>query len=114
MAVWVRFVDELQLGASRDRPSHYGAEDAPGRQRRAGQGPTANRTKECFACGGPEVARPTFAARPKPLHSLCRFLPYSRLCERLEEARNVIRYLRPEFLDEIAELYEPEAEVEAS
>jgi hypothetical protein len=59
-----------------------------------------------------EVARPTFAARARPLHSLCRFLPYSRLCERLEEARNVIRFLRPEFLDEIAELYEPEGEVE--
>jgi hypothetical protein len=58
-----------------------------------------------------EVARPTFAARQKPLHSLCRFLPYSRLCLRLEEAKNVIKYLKPEFLD--AELYEPEAEVEA-
>jgi hypothetical protein len=59
-----------------------------------------------------EVARPTFAARARPLHSLCRFLPYSRLCDRLEEAKNVVRYLRPEFLDEIAELYEPEAEVD--
>jgi hypothetical protein len=39
-------------------------------------------------------------------------LPYSRLCDRLEEARNVIRFLRPEFLDEIAELYEPEGQVE--
>lgn len=60
-----------------------------------------------------EVARPTFAARARPLHSLCRFLPYSQLCARLEEARNVIRFLRPEFLDEIAELYEPEAQVES-
>ena len=59
-----------------------------------------------------EVARPTFAARARPLHKLCRFLPYSRLCERLEEARNVIRFLRPAFLDEIAELYDPEGEVE--
>jgi hypothetical protein len=60
-----------------------------------------------------EVARPTFAARSRPLHSLCRFLPYSRLCDRLDEAKNVIRYLRPEFLDEIAELYDPEGEVDA-
>lgn len=59
-----------------------------------------------------EVARPTFAARTRPLHSLCRFLPYSRLCERLDEARNVVRYLKPEFLDEIAELYQPEGEVD--
>ncbi len=59
-----------------------------------------------------EVARPTFAARARPLHSLCRFLPYSKLCERLEEAKNVIRFLRPEFLDEIAELYDPEREAD--
>ena len=59
-----------------------------------------------------EVARPTFAARPKPLHSLCRFLPYSRLCTRLEEAKSVIRHLKPDFLDDFAELYEPEAEIE--
>jgi hypothetical protein len=58
-----------------------------------------------------EVARPTFASRKKPLHSLCRFLPYSKLCARLEEAKNVIKYLRPEFLDEIADLYDPATEV---
>jgi hypothetical protein len=59
-----------------------------------------------------EVARPIFAARPKPLHSLCRFLPYSRLCTRLEEAKSVIRHLKPDFLDDFAELYEPEAEID--
>ncbi len=59
-----------------------------------------------------EVARPTFAARQRPLYSLCRFLPYSKLCSRLEEAKNVIRYLKPEFLDEIADLYNPEDEVD--
>jgi hypothetical protein len=30
-----------------------------------------------------EVARATFASRKKPLHTLCRFLPYSKLCTRL-------------------------------
>lgn len=59
-----------------------------------------------------EVARPTFASRPKPLHSVCGFLPYSRLCDRLDEARNVIRFLRPEFIDEIAEFYDPAEEVD--
>lgn len=59
-----------------------------------------------------EVARPTFAARQKPLHCLCRFLPYSRLCNRLKEAKNVVAYLKPEFLDEIAQLYSPEDEVD--
>ena len=60
-----------------------------------------------------EVARPTFAGRPKPLHSLCRFLPYSGLCNRLDEARNVVRFLRPEFLDDLAEKYDPADEVDA-
>jgi hypothetical protein len=59
-----------------------------------------------------EVARPTFASRPKPLHSLCGFLPYSKLCERLKEAKNVVRFLKPEFIDEIAEFYDPADEVD--
>lgn len=54
-----------------------------------------------------EVSRPTFASSNKPLHTLCSFLPYSMLCERLEEVKNVIPYLRPEFIDEIAESYDP-------
>jgi hypothetical protein len=58
-----------------------------------------------------EVARPTFAARQRPLHSLCRFLPYSKLCTRLEEAKNVLSFLKPEFLDDIAQLYDPEEAV---
>jgi hypothetical protein len=60
-----------------------------------------------------EVARATFASRKKPLHTMCRFLPYSKLCARLEEAKNFMRYLRPEFLDEIADLYDPAAEIDA-
>jgi hypothetical protein len=60
-----------------------------------------------------EVARATFASRKKPLHTMCRFLPYSKLCARLEEAKNVLRYLRPELLDEIAALYDPAAEIDA-
>jgi hypothetical protein len=59
-----------------------------------------------------EVARPTFASRPKPLHSLYGFLPYSKLCERLTEAKNVIRFLKPEFIDEIADFYDPADEVD--
>jgi hypothetical protein len=59
-----------------------------------------------------EVARPTFASRPKPLHSVCGFLPYSKLCERLKEARNVIRFLKPEFIDEIADFYDPADDVD--
>jgi hypothetical protein len=57
-----------------------------------------------------EIARPTFASRQTPLHTICRFLPYSKLCARLEAARDVVRYLKPEFLDDIAILYDPVSE----
>jgi hypothetical protein len=60
-----------------------------------------------------EIARPTFSTRKTPLHSLCRFLPYSALCKQLEEARNLVQFLRPEFLDEIAEGYDPADELDA-
>jgi len=59
-----------------------------------------------------QVARPTFAGHQKPLHMLCRFLPYSRLCSRLEEAKSVIKYLKPDFVDDFAELYDPESEID--
>ena len=60
-----------------------------------------------------EVPRPTFASRAKPLHSVCGFLPYSKLCERLEEVKNVISHLKPDFLDDIAESYDPAEEFDA-
>lgn len=59
-----------------------------------------------------EVARPTFASRTKPLHKVCGFLPYSRLCQRLEEGRNLIRFLKPEFIDEVADFYDPADDVD--
>jgi len=61
-----------------------------------------------FTC---EIARPTFASRPRPLHTLCRFLPYSLLCRRLEQAEKLVPFLRPEFLDDISELYDPSEEI---
>jgi|SRR5579872_367366 len=68
---------------------------------------------ERFAKFKREVPRPTFASRSRPLHTLCRFLPYSKLCGRLEGARDVLKYLKPEFLDDIAELYDPADDVDA-
>jgi len=60
-----------------------------------------------------EIPRPTFATRNKPLHTVCGFLPYSRLCERLEQVKNVVTYLKPEFIDEIVEVYDPAEEYDA-
>jgi predicted RNA-binding protein len=57
-----------------------------------------------------EVPRPTFASRPKPLHKVCRFLPYSELCQRLEKAKDFLCHLKPDFIDDIAVLYDPAEE----
>jgi hypothetical protein len=58
-----------------------------------------------------EIARPTFALKRKPLHRLCRFIPYTSLLVRLEEAKNLVHHLKPEFLDDIADSYDPAVEV---
>ena len=55
-----------------------------------------------------EVARPTFSAIRIPLHTVCHFLPYGKLVEKLDAAAGFIKHLRPEFLDDIAEGYDPE------
>ncbi|MGB2986153.1 MAG: EVE domain-containing protein [Phycisphaerae bacterium] len=60
-----------------------------------------------------EVPRPTFASRRKPLHSICGFLSYSKLCQRLEEVKNVFSYLKPDFVDDITEFYDPAEEFDA-
>ena len=54
-----------------------------------------------------EVPRPTFASRRKPLHTICKFLPYSALCEQLEKAESFLCHLKPDFIDDIAESYDP-------
>lgn len=60
-----------------------------------------------------ELPRPTFAYRKKPLHSVCGFVPYSRLCETLDAHSSVMKYLKPEFLEDITEYYDPAEEVDA-
>jgi hypothetical protein len=57
-----------------------------------------------------EVPRPTFASGRKPLHTVCRFLPYSALCQQLERARGFLSHLKPDFIDDIAEMYDPAEE----
>lgn len=60
-----------------------------------------------------EVARATFAASHKPLNEVCGFLPYSALCDRLDEVKNVIQYLKPDFIDDVTEFYDPAEEFDA-
>jgi hypothetical protein len=54
-----------------------------------------------------EVARPTFSHLRKPLHKICRFLPYSKLVKRLDTAQDFLVHLKPRFLDDISDLYDP-------
>jgi hypothetical protein len=57
------------------------------------------------------IPRPTFAFRKKPLHTMCGFLPYSQLCDRLDSLKEVVRHLKPEFLDDISIYFDPSEEL---
>lgn len=50
-----------------------------------------------------EVNRPTFARLKRPLADICRFIPYSKLKREIEEAGHRVKYLKPEFIKEMAE-----------
>lgn len=50
-----------------------------------------------------EVNRPTFSRLTPPLVEVCRFISFSAIRTRLQEVRPYVRYLKPEFLDELAE-----------
>jgi hypothetical protein len=43
-----------------------------------------------------------------PLPKICRFIPYSELKREIEQIGGRIRYMKPEFISEIAENCEPE------
>lgn len=55
-----------------------------------------------------EVGRPTFCNLRTPLYQCCRFLSYQKLTERLDAAKEFIPHLKPAFLNDIAERYDPE------
>jgi hypothetical protein len=50
-----------------------------------------------------EVNRPTFTRLSPPLNQICRFLPFSALRSQIPQLASVLRYLKPEFLEEITE-----------
>jgi predicted RNA-binding protein len=50
-----------------------------------------------------EINRPTFAKIKPPLPKLCKFIPYSRLKEEIERIGDKVKYMKPEFLELIAE-----------
>jgi hypothetical protein len=51
-----------------------------------------------------EVNRPTFSLQLDPaLADICRFISFSALRQRLPEMESYVRYLRPDFLEELSE-----------
>jgi len=50
-----------------------------------------------------EVNRPTFAMLHYPLPQICKFIPYSRLKQEIERMGDNVAYLKPEFIDGLAE-----------
>jgi hypothetical protein len=62
-----------------------------------------------------EVNRPTFARLMPPLNEVCRYISFSDLRERMSSVASVVQYLKPEFLEDIAESCEvEESEFEAA
>jgi predicted RNA-binding protein len=53
-----------------------------------------------------EINRPTFSRLNPPLVKVCRFISFTNLTERLKDISAYIRYLKPEFLDELSEYCE--------
>lgn len=50
-----------------------------------------------------EVNRPTFSRLSPPLVEVCRYIAFETLQERVREAGSFIKYLRPEFLEELSD-----------
>jgi len=55
-----------------------------------------------------EVNRPTFSKLSPPLSEICRFISFSGLKEQLSQVSPYIRFLKPEFLEDISESCELE------
>jgi hypothetical protein len=50
-----------------------------------------------------EVNRPTFTRRTPPMNRICSFISFSILRQNMERVAGMSRYLKPEFLQELAE-----------
>jgi hypothetical protein len=55
-----------------------------------------------------EINRPTFSKLSTPLAEICRFISFSSIRNQVNKYNSVIKYLKPEFLEEISESCEVE------
>jgi hypothetical protein len=57
-----------------------------------------------------EVNRPTFSRLDPRLAEICRYISFDALRERLQKVKDFVRYLKPDFLEELSEVCELEQE----
>lgn len=57
-----------------------------------------------------EVNRPVFSHLSPPMSELCRFISFSALSDRISHVSSVVKYLKPDFLEELSESCEIEEE----
>jgi hypothetical protein len=50
-----------------------------------------------------EVNRPVFSSLPTPMNQLCKYISFSTLRDAITKTGSMIKYLKPEFLDDLAE-----------
>lgn len=50
-----------------------------------------------------EVNRPTFSRRTPPMNRICSYISFSTLRQNIEQISGMARYLKPEFLEQLAE-----------
>jgi len=50
-----------------------------------------------------EINRPTFSKMNQPLSEICRFIAFSKIRDELTKVKPFIKYLKPEYLEEISE-----------
>lgn len=50
-----------------------------------------------------EINRPTFSRLSPPMNAICKFIPFARLRHQVSQIGPLVRYLKPDFLDELAE-----------
>jgi len=55
-----------------------------------------------------EINRPTFSRLQPPLSEICKYISFGTLRKEIEKVRSIVRYIKPEYLDEISETCEIE------
>ena len=55
-----------------------------------------------------EVNRPTFSRLTPPLSEICRFISFGGLKGQIKQVSSILRFLKPEFLEELSESCELE------